>query len=663
VRLADVSGDQGAGRTWCGLASLAYTWGPKFSSSMRTLASGAGLSILLIFGGSPLTAQEPAPPRELLLFREVPTVITATGREQALTQAPAAVTVITAEQIRQSGATNLPDVLRSVSGLDVARVTATNANVAARGLNGFISNVLQLLIDGRPANDDFAGFPPWFELPLSLEEIDRIEIVKSPSSALYGDRAFGGVVHVITKRPEALNGTSVAVTGGDFGTAIGSVIHGGEARRFAYKVSLGYDRTNQFPNPEAGVSSDDLGQENFFGNFLVAYRLAERSEISLSAGLTHFERLNTLSASGLRSRNRGELGYVQGIYRLGDFKAQYVLNALDAEGSNLNIRTSTRFLAHQLDLQHSVYLGRHVVTGGTSLHFNDFESGLLVGGEQDQLLFGVFVQDEYRLRDDLTTTVGVRLDTHPEAGTSVSPRASLVYTPWRDHTFRASIGTGFRNPTVFENFVSLRTPTGLSPPAPSTVELVGNPNVDPMRLVSYEVGYQTFLFDRVRATVDLFYSDFDDSLEARPDLADPTRLTIVNTDAFSTIGGELGLEVLITEHLKGFVNYSYQDRMVDDPTVPGVVPHHKANAGLTLALQSGFSATLLVHYVGEAEGASRRVDPYTLVNVRLAQRFKVLGQEAELAIQVFNLFDDVHREMPRGDLIERRISGTFRVHF
>lgn len=618
---------------------------------------------LLLLGAGTVGAQEPALSRELLLFREVPTVITAAGREQPLTQAPAAVTVITAEEIQRSGATTIPDLLRAVPGLDFARLAATDVSIAARGLNDFSVTVLQLLIDGRPVSEDFVGVVPWHRLPISLEEIERIEIVKSPASALYGDRAFGGVVHIITKSPEALKGTSVSVTGGDFGTALGSLIHADVVGPLKYKISLGYDRTNHFPNPLFGISNDDKGRENFLGNFLVSYRLAPDSDLSLSGGITLFEKQEAVFAG--RSTGKGGFGFIQAGYTLGDFKAQYVFNRFDSKGrARLDERTSVLADAHQLDLRHSVELGKHILTGGLRYRFNAFDSTFLIGRRHDQHLFGVFLQDEYRLLDDLTATVGVRLDTHPEAGTTVSPRGSLVYTPWANHTVRASVGVGFRNPTIFENFAALDLATGLPPPAPATVRLIGNRDLDPMKLVSYELGYQTFLFDRVRATIDLFYYQFDPSIEVRPvDPSDPTLLTLVNTKAFSTIGGEPGLEVLIAEGLKGFVNYSYQDRKIKEPEVPGIAPRHKANLGLTLSIPTRFSATLLVHYVGEAVGASGRVDPYTLVNLRLGQGFKLWGQGAEVALQAFNLLNDVHREMPGGDLIERRISGTFRVQF
>jgi outer membrane receptor for ferrienterochelin and colicin len=628
---------------------------------MKPSVGGLTIALLLLAGRTPLAAQEPGPPREILLFREVPTVLSATGREQPLTEVPVAVSVITAEQIRQSGATNLPDLLRVVSGLDVAQATASNANIAARGLNKSGTQVIQVLIDGRPASENFPGTTLWYQFPLSLEEIERIEVVKSPSAALYGDRAFGGLVHIFTKRPETMPGTHVAITGGEAGTAIASVMHAGVQGRFAYKVVAGYDRTDQFANPAQGISDDDLGRENFFGNLRLGYRLADGAELSLYAGFTHFERLDIIVEPAPRNEGRGDFGYFQAVYRKGEFLAQYTLSAEDASAPP-PIGTTARFFAHQLDVQHSTAWGQHILTAGVSGRYNIFDWNFLEGGYQDQFLLGVFLQDEYRLRDGLTATVGARLDTHPEAGVRVSPRASLVYTPWPDHTFRASVGLGYRYPTIGENFHSMPIATLLPPPAPSTVQVVGNPDLDPAQLVSYELGYRGRLHDRVRLTVDLFYSPFDDSIELRPDPSNLGQLTFANTAAYSTVGGELGLEVLLTDWLTGFANYSYQYRYIDDPMVPGVVPRHKANAGLSLS-RWGFTGTLWLHYVGEAEGALGKLDPYTLVNVKLARPFKLFGQDAELAVQAFNLFNDVHQEVVAGDRIDRRISGTLRVKF
>ncbi len=211
-------------------------------------------------GTSLMAAEQQPMTRELLLFIEVPTVVTAAGREQPLSQAPSAVTVITAEEIRQSGATSIPDVLRGVPGLDFFRTSASNVSIAARGLNSQASARMQVLVDGVSMYEDVLGLIYWHQIPLPLEEIERIEIVRSPATALYGDKAFAGVVHIITKTPEALQGTQISGTAGEAGTGIANLIHAGVREKLSYKVSAGYDRTNQFPNPDVGRTTSQLGR-------------------------------------------------------------------------------------------------------------------------------------------------------------------------------------------------------------------------------------------------------------------------------------------------------------------------------------------------------------------------------------------------------------------
>ncbi|HSD51796.1 MAG TPA: TonB-dependent receptor plug domain-containing protein [Candidatus Methylomirabilis sp.] len=158
---------------------------------------------------------EAQPPlRELLLFMTVPTVESPTRRPQPITRAPSAITVITAEDIRLSGATTLPDVLRNVPGLDVFRVSVSDVNVTARVLNVRAANRLQVYIDGRSLLEDIFNLIFWEQFPVSLEEIQRIEVVTSPASPLFGTSAFSGVVQIFPKPPETLRGTHVIARGG-----------------------------------------------------------------------------------------------------------------------------------------------------------------------------------------------------------------------------------------------------------------------------------------------------------------------------------------------------------------------------------------------------------------------------------------------------------------
>jgi len=637
---------------------------------MKCVLSALMGCVLLCVEARVAMAQQPAMQRELLLFREVPTVITATRREQPLTQAPSAITVITAEEIRQSGATSIPELLRSVPGLDFFRISTDNVSIAARGLNRDFPARMQVLLDGLSVEEDVRGFVTWHHLFVPLEEIERIEIVRSPATAIHGDRAFAGVIHIITKSPEALKGSQVSLTVGEADTLIWNWLHAGVIGDFSYKVSGGYDRTNEFPNPTIGQTADELGREIVQGHFQVNYKLAQDAKISLSGGSSAF----------------GNLGFVKAHYVLGDFTAQlsydYAEGELDPERNLGN--PDFRLDVYQAQLQHSLPWGRtHVLTGGITYRYSTFDAQSLGGGGEQNLL-DFFLQNEWHVRQNLTLTVGVGVNVHPQAGVSASPRGSLVYSPWQDHTFRLSIGRAVRNPSVLENFLTetLESPLAL-PPAPQrrTVRVLGNRDLRPEEMLAYEVGYQGLFVERLRVWLDLFYYQLDQltdirelpPMSAQPAPAFPT-VQFVNVGDGAIFGGELGLEVFITSWLKGFLNYAYKHRTGDIASM-GFAPHHKANAGVTFSFPSGLSANILVHYVGEAKGVVdftppiARVDPYTLVNLRLGYRFKVFGNEAELSLQAFNLFNDVHREIasgggfPGGDLIERRVSGTIRYRF
>jgi iron complex outermembrane receptor protein len=621
-------------------------------------------------------AQQEAMTRELLLFIEVPTVVTATGRAQPLTQAPSAITVITAEEIRQSGATSIADLLRVVPGLDFFRISASNVSIAARGLNFQSQARMQVLVDGLSVYEDVLGLIYWHQIPIPLAEIDRIEVVRSPATALYGDKAFAGVVHIITKAPEALRGTHIAATGGEAGTGIVDLIHAGVKDRLSYKVSAGYDRTNQFPNPEVGRTSSELGRLDRRGHFQINYQQAATAKLSVAGGINVSDRREVLPAGFFQQVVSGTLGYLQTNYERDNLRLQLAYNHTDGDVRSESFfentpATTDVFLAQ---LRHALALGRaSVLSGGVSYRYATLDSPGIIGGRESQGVLSLFLQHEWKLRQELTATTGVGVDVHSEAGVRASPRTSLVYTPWPNHAFRASVAKSYRNPSLLENFEALTLRVDPPPPpgrSPSFT-IFGNRNLKPEEMLSYELGYQTLMFERLRLRLDLFYNELDALIAlAEPVFGRvspllppvPIGTQYVNASDVNVWGGEIGIDVFVTSWLRGFVNYSYQKRKgplaLQDPT-----PQHKGNAGLTSTFSNGLSGTVLLHHAGDPEAPAVGVSPYTLVNLRLGYRFKLFDRDAELSVQAFNLFNDVHREFPRGDLIERRVSTSFHYRF
>ena len=182
--------------------------------------------------------EKPAPPSTdnesdilLILKEEKESISRGLGKEEPISQSPSNVYVITDEDIRQSGATDIPTVLRRVPGMEVMQMTGAEFNVSVRGNNQTAANHLLVLVDGRPIYEYAFGSVFWTLLPVTLPEIKKIEVMKGPSAAIYGFNAYDGVVNIITKSPQEMkantNGTLVQFGGGEFGTIRSTAIQAG----------------------------------------------------------------------------------------------------------------------------------------------------------------------------------------------------------------------------------------------------------------------------------------------------------------------------------------------------------------------------------------------------------------------------------------------------
>ncbi len=192
----------------------------------------------------PLAPAEPVLAEELELMKEEETVSIASRYEQPISQAPSNVYVIADEDIRHSGATDIPTVLRRIPGLEVMQTTGADFNVSVRGDNQLQANKLLVMIDGRSIYVDNSGLLHWKLLPVTLPEIKRIEVLKGPVSAVYGFNAFDGIINIITKSPEEMRGTTVQFGGGELGTISSSAIHAGTRGNFGYRLHTLRRRTS-----------------------------------------------------------------------------------------------------------------------------------------------------------------------------------------------------------------------------------------------------------------------------------------------------------------------------------------------------------------------------------------------------------------------------------
>jgi len=642
--------------------------------------------------------QVPIP--ELELIKEEETVSIASRYEQPISQAPGNVYVITDEDIRHSGAPDLPTVLRRIPGMEVMQVTGADFNVSVRGNNQLLANRVLVMVDGRSIYLDGVGNVYWKLIPVTLPEIKRIEVLKGPASAIYGFNAFDGVINIITKSPEEMKGTTLQFGGGEWGTISSAAIHAGKVGNLGYRFSAGHDQNAQWRNRDALAF-----RTNKF-NVQTEYALPSEGKMHLAGGLVDANRFDGPFTDASASEGTPAQGYADiGYERRGviirawwmnysdttDSRTQPLLapflKITDPSGSSI---AKWRGNTYNIDLQHALDLGAsNRLTYGANYRQITFSSNFLASFTREDRL-GLFVQNEWRPIKPLAVVAGLRYDLNTFINPTLSPRVAVLYQPVEDHTFQASISIAYRSPKMTEDNLDVLNQATIGP-FTTTFPGVGSHNLSPEQILSYQLGYQGwFLRHRLRTRVDLFFNHVSDLIAFRPSgpsITDP--ILPINGGTADIYGGEAGIEFLATRWLTGFANFSYQEF---DQTFTGSsrrgMPRYKFNIGLRGEWDNGLNGEASFNHVGAATypltsayttfapffppgvtAPSERVDSYNLLNLRIGYKFWQQKAEAgylrdaEVALSAFNALNDEHKEHPLGDTIGSRVMGWLTVRY
>lgn len=639
------------------------------------------------------------------------------GKAQPISQAPSNVYVVTDEDIRHSGAIDLPTILRRIPGIDVMQLTASDFNVAARGDNQLRANKLLVLVDGRSIYLDTQGEVLWKNIPVTLPEIKRIEVLKGPAAVLYGFNAFDGVINIITKSPEEMKGATLQVGGGEFGTISSAAIFAGVQGKFGYRLSTGHNQTQDWNN------RNSLAFRNNLLNGHMEYRLSTEAKVTLQGGIVDSNHYDGPVVDNVVVSQKPSQRYVSAVYDRTNFfirafwtgsnqPSTIAVNPLisnflritDRKGSpNLNLETNS----YNLEIQHAIDLGTsHRVTYGANYRHNAASSNFQDGYAREDRL-GVYLQEEWRMTQTFTAVAGVRYDLDTFINPTFSPRASLQWAPFENHSFRVGASVGYRPPTIFESrtyslgVVSVPIfipfpPPGFRTTVQSTSALTGSAQLAPEQIISYDAGYQGWFWKhRLRVRADVFFNHISDLISIG---AVPGGTSFLNGGsqgaagqgggAADIYGGEAGVEAQITQWLSGFANLTYQEigqtYGATNRSARGA-PRYKANAGMRAEFENGLNGEALLHYVGSAtypidptfalfagppfNGApspNPRVDSYLLLNLRGAYKVwqeRKTGREAEVAVTVFNALNDKHKEHPLAETIGSRVMAWLTIKY
>jgi len=595
-------------------------------------------------------------------------VTTATRTAQRLGDSPEAVTVITADDILASGATTIPDLLRSVPGVDVMEPNPSQPNVAIRGFNTVFNNTVLVMVDGRRINEDVHSSVFWTVDPILLSRIKRIEIVRGPGSVLYGADAFSGVINIILKTPlECANETKE-------GTFIGSYEnHNTNFAEATDTVSRKNDWAVTFGAGYHGTTGLYAGQPGSVPDSSSVPIYTLDAQKKTSRGSLLFSADDTSAKADISS----EIVIPDGRFYINSFALSYNedkgANPVTAKlyQSDLDI-SSGAFDANarddEFDIQQQRPLGQQSsLTYGATYRTSSAKTVTTGPDTYNEHLGGVFLQDQDQIGPKTTLFGGVRDDDHSVYGTQISSRFSAVNHLSTNSTLRLSYGTAFSAPTLADNYLDFSSEVeGL------TVNYVNNTSLRPEKIVSSEAGYR-IEFPEGYAGLNIFYNNISDIIQtavvsyAPPPYPAgiPTEVDFQNFGTAHASGFELESKFALTHIWSGLANYSYENVKAENGQTEDYSPDSKFNLTVESDQLRRVSGYLVGHYVSSSTSSGVSLRAYTTVDARIAYRLGASQGAWTASLASTNLLDDHHEEfvdvsgvgeqIPIGESSERSI--------
>jgi iron complex outermembrane receptor protein len=594
--------------------------------------------------------------------------------EQKLSRAASAIFVITPDDIRRSDATNIPDLLRMVPGLDVARINANTWAVSARGFNARFGNELLVLMDGRTVYTPTTGGVFWDVLDLPLGNVERIEVIRGPGGSVWGANAVNGVINIITKKASETLGGRLVAGGGNVEQGFGSIQYGGRAGKSTdYRVYAKYLNQDEFPSLtgadggdgwrmlRAGFRSDSVLSSKdtlmFQGDIYSAREGTPTSEFVLTPAPATQDVELLVNLSG---------GFLQGVWNHtwsphSDTSLQL---SYDTYKRNDQLREDRR--TFDLDFQHnfSGWTRQNIVWGLTYRYSASRSDGILgvslIPANLNTQLFSSFIQDEIVVvPDHLFLTIGVKLEHNYYTGFGTMPGARAAWTPTQRHTLWAAISKTERTPA--ETDAAIRAGVGEFPGPggiPVLLTLFGNPRVDNEESVDYEMGYRTMVSQELSIDFTAYYNNYSHQETSEPSTpffanTPPPHLVLPliyeNLMHGETHGVEIAVNWKATNRWTLSPGYAFEQiHMHLAPTsqdttsvseTQGSSPVNAAQLRSHLALARGLAWDASGYFVDRL--TDPRVPSYTRLDTGLSW---TLGERIGLSLVGQNLLRDRHEE-------------------
>ncbi|MES9935152.1 MAG: TonB-dependent receptor [Sedimenticola sp.] len=618
---------------------------------------------------------------EDLFFGDIPVVLTATRIHQPLKSSPASITVIDRDMIEASGARIIPELMRLVPGFQVGMVTGWRYTASYHGVADQYARDMQVLIDGRSVYDPTHGGVSWSDLPISIEDIQRIEVIRGPNAAAFGSNSFAGIINIITEHPSSQQGVTTAVTVGGGRTRNLTARFADRMDKLDYRLTVSYDDGDGFNNK---LDNFDTRKVDFRGD----YNLSESDRFLVKMGYSNGLREDGVTTNAFNpertvdtSINYQQFRWNRQLASDNEFSIQFYHNyqlnrdfyELPSPYTGLWVGLS-HLESHRLDLefQHNLTLGKDwKIAWGLGARHDRGKSLWLMGSDdwisRDQVR--AFINAEKPLTERLTLNLGGMIEKFEDKERLFSPRLALNFHADRQNTFRIASSRAYRMPTIvdqhaqvyiYDNNLDIATLGTTLPVFYHTVE-----NLRPQKMESFEIGY-IGTFPKMGMTLDakLFREEITDvittakySPSLAPGLYD--NFQFVNGGFYTLSGYELELNWKPSPNILLHAGFSHIDLdgatqkvlgnpLVDVTSTEEPVSKHMFNLLGSYRFSDGLKLSAAYYRTAQLEwnGDGDPIPDTTRATIRVSKPFRLNGFDGETSLSVENIgmdeadFDD-----------------------
>lgn len=625
-------------------------------------------------------------------------------QRQIVKNSPNAAFVITAEDIRRSGATNIPDVLRMVPGMNVARLNSWGYAVSARGFNDFHANKLQVMIDGRSIYDPMTSGVYWDQHNIAIQDIERIEVMKGPSGTLWGANSVNGVINIITRSAKDTLGGLIVAGGGSEERGLGTLRYGQKLSDSTFMRGTLNALIRDENVDKLGINATGDDGDTQTANFRLDSQLSTNDHVMAQANVVRYRPHFSFMGKALISPP-DPIGFdvdyfgADGVNASLQGQWRHQNNSGDEFNLNLTyLQTNWKLNLYEierwqtiLDFQHTLpVISRHHLIWGLSSQIIDdqFTNSRTLSYQPAELTqhnVGIFLQDRIDITDELQLTLGNRVEHFTYTGWETEPNARLIWTPHKNHRLWAAISRAVVLPSRGQHDIHLYTPL---PGGRVFAEATGNPKMLTENLLAYELGWRWQLAYNLDIDTALFYNIYDRMQGTQftgPPYIDPSLSlqtlilpsTVGNYRQVDSYGLELSANYRVNHEWRLQASYTANQFRVDydasharwlrDPLVePHANPQQSVSFRSLYDLTDDIELDGWIRYVDELLIQKTRIPSYVALDLRLGWH---PHKNLEISLVGQNLLDNQHPEfqdllfVPVASQIQRGYLATLNWRF